>query len=45
MAMYDISDRAIDDFFGEYERPTRWPYCDEDLDFFEEDEYDGDFGL
>ena len=38
--MYEISDRGIDRFYGEYERPVRWPmnwpYQDEELDDFEE---------
>lgn len=34
--MYEISDRDIDRFFGEYERP-QWPYADEKLDEFEEE--------
>ena len=46
--MYEIADRAIDDFYGEYERPRRLgevvgrSFLD---DVLEEDEDDGTFGL
>lgn len=44
--MQEITDRAIDDFYGTYERPCRgchcvrasWPYEDEELDVWEENE-------
>lgn len=41
----DYSDRDIDRMLGEYERPNRWPYQDEELYEPEEDEDDGTFGL
>ncbi len=40
--MFEITDKNIDDFYGECERPKRWsmswPYQDEELDDFEEDD-------
>lgn len=36
--MRDYSDRDIDRMRGEYERPNRWPYEDEESDELEEDE-------
>ena len=46
MSYYEISDREIDRFYGESERPVRWeryPYREEEPDcFVEEDEDDGE---
>ena len=38
--MRDYSDRDIDRMLGEYERPNRWPYMDEELDELEGDDYE-----
>ena len=45
MSYYEITDRAIDEFYGETERPVRWnryPYRDEELDIEEEETDDGE---